>query len=159
MVSHTMIFPPTAALSVLTAMADAQFTCYLDNIFGFSGFSDISDNDSGCGLDNANSDSASVETVTPLRLAGTRLALATSGSTGKLIPPTPIMILFRPARPNYTPQTLSEIWAESDLWIMTGIKYRYWDVECVPFPLKRECFAKPPMKKLGAPLSHKAPVQ
>jgi hypothetical protein len=140
-----MIFPPTAALSVLTAMADAQFTCYLDNIFGFSGFSDISDNDSGCGLDNANSDSASVETV--------------SGSTGKLIPPTPIMILFRPARPNYTPQTLSEIWAESDLWIMTGIKYRYWDVECVPFPLKRECFAKPPMKKLGAPLSHKAPVQ
>jgi hypothetical protein len=108
-----MISPPAAALSVLTAMADAQFASSLDDIFGFSGLSYISDDDSDYsvdddGDDNGN-DSASVETVTPLRLTAARLAPAASGDTSKLIPPTPIMILFRPARTNYTPQTLSEI--------------------------------------------------
>jgi hypothetical protein len=134
-----MISPPAAALSVLTAMADAQFARSLDDVFGFSGVSYISDNDSDNdsddGSDSDSSDAASVETVTPLRLAGARLAPEASGGNGKLIPPTPIMILFRPARTDYTPQTLSEIWAESDLWIKTGIERKYWNAECVPFSL------------------------
>jgi hypothetical protein len=117
-------------------MADAQFASSLDDIFGFSGLSYISDDDSNSSMDDDDDDgdgddSASVETVTPLRLAATRLAPAASGDTGELIPPTPIMILFRPAQMDYKPQTLSEIWAESDLWIKTGIERRYWNAECV----------------------------
>jgi hypothetical protein len=128
--SYTMIAPPPAALSVLTTMANAAFADSLDDVFGFSGYSYISDDDLYC--DSEDSDAASIETVTPLRLAGTRLALAVSGNTGELISPTPIMILFRQARTNYTPQTLSEIWAESDVWIMTGIQRRYWNREYAP---------------------------
>jgi hypothetical protein len=136
-----MISPPTAALSVLTAMADAQFASSLDDIFGFSGLSYISDDDSDYSVDDdGNNDGdnlASIETVTPLRLAAARLAPAASGDTSELIPPTPIMILFRPAQTNYTPQTLLEIWAESDLWIKTGIERRYWNMECVPLSSAR----------------------
>jgi hypothetical protein len=143
-----MIPPPVAALSVCTAMADAQFASSLDNIFGSSGLLYISDdnsnysvdngdNDNGVGKDGNRDDSASVETVTPLQLAATRLAPVASGNTSELIPPTPIMILFRPARTDYKPQTLSEIWAESDLWIKTGIERRYWNTECVLFPSGR----------------------
>jgi hypothetical protein len=131
-----MISPPAPALSVLTAMADAHSAHSLDNIFGFSGFLYISDDDSDCGSDDNDSNSASVKTVTPLQPAATCLASAAFGSTGKLIPFTPIMILFRLAQTDYTPQTLSEIWGESDLWIMTGIERRYWNMECVPFSLK-----------------------
>jgi hypothetical protein len=136
-----MIAPPAAALSVLTAMVDAQFASSLDDIFGFSGLSYISDDNSDYSVDgdgdDDGDDSASVETVTPLQLAAARLAPAASGNTSELIPPTPIMILFRPAQTNYTPQTLSEIWAESDLWIKTGIERRYWNAECVLFSLAK----------------------
>jgi hypothetical protein len=96
MVFCTMIAPPPAALSVLTTMANTAFADSLDNVFGFSGYSYISDDNSYC--DSEDSNTASIETVTPLQLAGARLAQAASGNTGKLIPPTPIMILFRPAR-------------------------------------------------------------
>jgi hypothetical protein len=143
-----MVPPPVAALSVRTAMADAQFASSLDDIFGFSGLLYISDdnsnysvdngdNDNGVSKDGDRDDSASVETVTPLQLAATRPAPVASGDTSELIPPTPIMILFRPARTDYKPQTLSEIWAESDLWIKTGIERRYWNTECVLFPSGR----------------------
>jgi hypothetical protein len=122
-------------------MADAQFASSLDNIFGFSGLSYISDDNLDYSMDDNGDDngddSASVETVTPLRLAAACLAPAASGDTSKLIPPTPIMILFRLARTNYTPQTLSEIWAKSDLWIKTGIERRYWNAEYVLFSLAR----------------------
>jgi hypothetical protein len=134
-----MISPPAAALSVLTAMADAEFARSLDDVFGFSGSSYISDDDSENGSDNGSdsngSDSASVKTVTPLRLPGIRLAPEADGGNGDLIPPTPLIILFRPARADYSPQTLSEIWAESALWIKTGIERQYWNAECVPFSL------------------------
>jgi hypothetical protein len=128
-----MISPPATALSVLTAMADAQFASSLDDIFGFSGLSYISDDDSDSSVDGDGDNSASIETVTLLRLAATRLAPTASGNAGELIPPTPIMILFRLARTDYKPQTLSEIWAESDLWIKTGIERKYWNTECVLF--------------------------
>jgi hypothetical protein len=39
-----MISPPAAALSVLTVVADTQFVRSLDDVFGFSGVSYISDN-------------------------------------------------------------------------------------------------------------------
>jgi hypothetical protein len=114
-----MISPPAAALSVLTAMADAHFACLLDDVFGFSGVSYISDGnlDGKSDKDSASncSNSDLVETVTLLQLAGACLAPVASGGNGNLIPPTPIMILFRPAWVDYTPQTLAEIWAESDL--------------------------------------------
>jgi hypothetical protein len=136
-----MISPPAVALSVLTAIADTQFVSSLDNIFGFSGLSYISDDDPNYSVDDDgddnSDDSASMETVTPLRLAATRLAPAASGDTSKLIPPTPIMILFRPARTDYKPQTLLEIWAESDLWIKTGIERKYWNTECALFLWQR----------------------
>jgi hypothetical protein len=128
-------------------MADAQFASSLDDIFGFSGLSYISDDNSYSSMDGNKDkdeddgdgdDSASVKTVTPLRLAATRLAPAASGDMGELIPPTPIIVLFHPAPTEYKPQTLSEIWAESDLWIKTGIERRYWNAECVPLPLEKD---------------------
>jgi hypothetical protein len=122
--------PSPAALSVLTAMANAAFADSLDDVFGFSGYSYILDDGSCC--DSEDSNTASIETITPLWLAGTHLVPAASSNTGKLIPPTPIMILFRPARTDYTLQTLLEIWAESDVWIMTGIQRQYWNLEYTP---------------------------
>jgi hypothetical protein len=123
-------------------MADAQFASSLDDIFGFSGLSYISDDDSDYSVDDDGDDdgddSASIETVTPLRLAAARLAPAASGDTGELIPPTPIIVLFHPAPTEYKPQTLSEIWAESDLWIKTGIERQYLNTECVPLPSEKD---------------------
>jgi hypothetical protein len=160
-----MISPPVAALSVLTAMADAQFASSLDDIFGFSGLSYISDDDSCSSMDGDededngdDDDSASVKTVTPLRLAATRLAPAASGDTGELIPPTPIIILFHPAPTEYKPQTLLEIWAESDLWIKTGIERRYWNTECVPLSSAIDD-SLTPNKKIGAFAPYEIPVR